>query len=180
MTLIWMASASECTTPSSAAVKTGANMLRDDLTALLAPVVTETGFELWELEYTSRAGGGLLRLYIDSANGITVEDCAKVSHAVSEVLDSADPVPGYYTLEVSSPGLDRVLRTHAHFARFPGEQVQVEMKTVMQMKSAKVVRKRFSGPLLKVDQNEITIEVDGEPVVLPLAGIHKARLAPEL
>jgi ribosome maturation factor RimP len=155
-------------------------MLRDDLTALLTPVVNETGFDLWELEYTSRAGGGLLRLFIDSAEGITVEDCAKVSHAVSEVLDGADPIPGYYTLEVSSPGLDRVLRTYAHFARFPGERVHVEMKTAMQMQSAKVGRKRFSGRLLQVDQNEITVEVDGEAVVLPLAGIHKARLAPEL
>ena len=159
---------------------TGASMLRDDLTALLTPVVNETGFDLWELEYTSRAGAGLLRLYIDSAEGITVEDCAKVSHAVSEVLDSADPIPGYYTLEVSSPGLDRVLRTHAHFARFPGERVQVEMKTALQTQSAKVGRKRFSGPLLNVGPNEITVEVDGEPVVLPIAGIHKARLAPEL
>jgi ribosome maturation factor RimP len=155
-------------------------MLRDDLTALLTPVVNEVGFELWELEYTSRAGGGLLRLYIDSAEGIAVEDCAKVSRAVSEVLDSADPIPGYYTLEVSSPGLDRVLRTYAHFARFPSERVAVEMKAAVQLKGAKVGRKRFSGRLLTVDSNAITVDVDGEPVVLPLAGIHKARLAPEL
>jgi len=155
-------------------------MLRDKLTALLTPVVNETGFELWELEYTTRAGGGLLRVYIDSAEGITVEDCAKVSHAVSELLDSADPISGYYTLEVSSPGLDRVLRSYAHFARFPGERVAVEMKTALQVVGSKVGRKRFSGPLLAVDPNEITVEVDGEPVVLPLAEIHKARLAPEL
>jgi ribosome maturation factor RimP len=155
-------------------------MLRDDLTALLTPVVNETGFELWELEYSARAGGGLLRLYIESAAGITVEDCAKVSHAVSELLDSADPIPGYYTLEVSSPGTDRVLRTYAHFARFPGERVAVEMKTALQLPGTKVGRKRFSGPLVTVEPNEITVEVDGQLVVLPLAGIHKARLAPEL
>jgi ribosome maturation factor RimP len=154
-------------------------MLRDNLTALLTPVVNEAGFELWELEYSSRPGGGLLCLYIDSAAGITVEDCAKVSHAVSELLDGADPIPGYYTLEVSSPGLDRVLRTYEHFARFPRERVQVEMKMTVPVKTAMVGRKRFNGPLLQVDRNEITVEVDGEAVVLPLAGIHKARLAPE-
>jgi ribosome maturation factor RimP len=154
-------------------------MLRDDLTALLTPVVNEVGFELWELEYTG-AGGGLLRLYIDSAEGIAVEDCAKVSRAVSELLDSVDPIQGNYTLEVSSPGTDRVLRTYEHFARFPGEQVAVELKTALHMKGAKVGRKRFSGTLLKVDPKEIAIEVEGETVVLPLAGIHKARLAPEL
>jgi len=153
-------------------------MLRDDLTILLAPVVHELGLQLWELEYGSRAGGGLLRLYIDSlpdsAESITVEDCAKVSRAVSEVLDASDPIPGEYTLEVSSPGLDRVLRTYEHFARFADELVRVEMKVAMGG------RKRFSGRLRTVAPTAITVEVEGERVVLPLAGIHKARLAPEL
>ena len=162
----------------ASAFATRSEMLRDDLIALLTPVVEEVGFELWELEYAARSNGGLLRIYIDSAEGITVENCALVSRAVSELLDSADPIPGYYTLEVSSPGLDRVLRTQAHFARFPGERVAVEMKTALPTKSSKVGRKKFSGPLLQVAVSEITVEVDGEPVVLPLAGIHKARLAP--
>jgi ribosome maturation factor RimP len=149
-------------------------MLRDDLTVLLAPVVNDLGLELWELEYGPRSGGGLLRLYIDSPDGVTVDDCAKVSHAVSEVLDVADPISGEYTLEVSSPGLDRVLRTYEHFARFPGEPVRVEMKMAIGG------RKRFSGQLRKVEQSQITVAVEGGAVVLPLAGIHKARLAPEL
>jgi ribosome maturation factor RimP len=149
-------------------------MLRDDLIALLAPVVNDLNLELWELEYQARSNGGLLRLYIDSDKGITVDDCADVSHAVSELLDAADPIPGHYTLEVSSPGLDRVLRTYEHFARFCGETVRVEMKTAIGN------RKRFGGRLLNVVQDEITVDVDGKPVHLPLADIHKARLAPEL
>jgi ribosome maturation factor RimP len=161
-------------------------MLRDELTALLLPVVNGLNLELWELEYAARPNGGLLRLYIDNAEGITVEDCARVSHAVSEVLDVSDPITGYYTLEVSSPGVDRVMRTQAHFARFSGERVQVEMKTAQAVaqavpgQKAKVPRKRFSGRLLQVDSREITVEVDGAAVILPLAGIHKARLAPDL
>jgi ribosome maturation factor RimP len=148
-------------------------MLRDDLIALLEPAVRGAGLELWELEYAARSNGGLLRLYIDSPQGVTVDDCAEVSHAVSAVLDEADPIPGFYTLEVSSPGLDRVLRTREHFARFVGEQTRVEMK------SAVAGRKRFSGRLLSATADEITLDVDGEPTTLLLAGIHKARLAPE-
>src|SRR5262245_50321290 len=102
-------------------------MLRDQLFELLAPIVTDLGYELWELTYTPRAGGGLLRLYIDSPQGISLDDCARVSHPVSEELDARDPIPGHYTLEVSSPGLDRVLRTKAHFERFAGERVRLEM-----------------------------------------------------
>jgi len=148
-------------------------MLRDDLTALLDPVVRNMGLELWELEYLSRSNGGLLRLYIDAPQGVTVEDCAAVSHAVSDVLDGADPIPGFYTLEVSSPGLDRVLRSAEHFGRYRGEAVRVELK------QAVAGRKRFLGRLRDVTADEITVEVDGKPVTMALAAIHKARLAPE-
>ena len=117
-------------------------MLRDQLGELLAPVVADLGYELWELEFAPRAGGGLLRLYIDSDVGISLDDCERVSRAVSETLDAADPIPGHYTLEVSSPGLDRVLRTQAHFERFAGERVKLEMMQPVEG------RKRFSGRLV--------------------------------
>jgi ribosome maturation factor RimP len=151
-----------------------ASMLRDDLIALLSPAVQGLGLQLWELEYLTRSNGGLLRIYIDSPHGVTVDDCANVSHAVSEVLDATDPIPGQYTLEVSSPGLDRLLRSYEHFALYAGEPVRVEMKAAI------AGRKRFSGRLLKVEREQITVDVDGKPVTMPLAGIHKARLAPEL
>ena len=86
-------------------------MLRDTLVALLRPVVEGLGYELWELEYSPGRGNGFLRLYIDAPAGITIDDCERVSRAVSELLDAEDPVPGQYTLEVSSPGLERPLRT---------------------------------------------------------------------
>lgn len=149
-------------------------MLRDQLVELLEPVVRNLGCELWELEYAGRARGALLRLYIDSAEGISLDDCERVSRAVSATLDAADPIPGQYTLEVSSPGLDRVLRTPAHFARFEGEQVRLETTEPVNG------RKRFAGKLIQVEQNEITIEVDGNAVTLPFDAIHKARLAPQL
>src|SRR5262249_3768044 len=141
---------------------------------LLAPVVAGLGYQLWELEYQPRSGGGLLRVYIDSANGISLDDCEKVSRAVSETLDAADPIPGRYTLEVSSPGLDRVLRTREHFERFAGERVRLEM---MQPVDG---RKRFSVRLKAGGTSDITLELDGGTVRLPIDDIHRARLAPEL
>jgi len=149
-------------------------MLRDQLRELLEPVVTDLGYELWELEFGTRPGGALLRLYIDSPDGIGLDDCERVSRAVSSVLDEADPIPNEYTLEVSSPGLDRVLRTQAHFERFAGERVKVEM---MQPVNG---RKRFQGRLQKVEESEITLEMDGGTVSLPIDDIHRARLVPEI
>jgi ribosome maturation factor RimP len=149
-------------------------VLRDQLIELLGPIVASLGYELWELEYAPRGGGGLLRLYIDSPEGISLDDCERVSRAVSATLDAADPIPGHYTLEVSSPGLDRVLRTRAHFERFAGEQVRLEMSRPVEG------RKRFTGLLAAVGEREITLEVDGGKVRLPMDDIHKARLAPEL
>ncbi|HMN45717.1 MAG TPA: ribosome maturation factor RimP [Povalibacter sp.] len=148
-------------------------MLRDQLIELLQPVVVQLGYELWELEYAARSGGGLLRLYIDAPQGITLEDCERVSRAVSEAMDASDPIPGHYTLEVSSPGLDRVLRTAEHFARFSGERVKVETSAPVNG------RKRFAGRLTGVSNGEIALDVDGSVVKLPIDGIHKARIAPE-
>jgi ribosome maturation factor RimP len=149
-------------------------MLRDQLIELLEPVVSGLGYELWELEYGTRPGGGLLRLYIDSPDGISVDDCARVSRAVSEALDAADPIQNEYTLEVSSPGLDRVLRTPEHFARFAGERVRLEMSQPVNG------RKRFAGRLTDVSAGQIALDVDGATVHLPIAGIHKARVAPDI
>jgi ribosome maturation factor RimP len=148
-------------------------MLRDQLIELLQPLVVDLGYELWELEYAVRSGGALLRLYIDSAAGITLDDCEKVSRAVSEMLDASDPIEGHYTLEVSSPGTDRVLRTPDHFARFLDARVRVETTEPVNG------RKRFVGRLRDVGATQIELEVDGSTVKLPIDGIHKARVAPE-
>src|SRR5690606_22979187 len=115
-----------------------------------------------------------LRLYLDAPEGITLEDCERVSRAVSVVLDEADPIPGEYTLEVSSPGLDRPLRTRAHFARFVGDTVRVEMR------QPGAGRERFQGPLLAVAEQAITVQVEGSELELPIDEIHRARLVPRL
>ena len=145
--------------------------MRERLIELLEPLIRHLGYELWELELSDR--NGVLRLYIDSPEGIDVDDCAVVSRAVSEKLDEADPIPGEYTLEVSSPGLDRVLRTQQHFERFVGEQVSVEMKQLVNG------RRKFLGKLLQVSVKDIQLEMEGEQFELALANIQKARVSPE-
>ena len=148
-------------------------MLRDTLVALLQPVVEGLGYVLWELEFVPGRGSALLRLYIDSPDGITVDDCERVSRAVSEVLDAEDPVPWQYTLEVSSPGFDRPLRTPEHFAPYVGETVFVELAHPLDG------RRRFTGPLAAAGAGTIEVEVDGRRFVLPIDGIRKAHLAPQ-
>lgn len=149
-------------------------MLRDQLAELLAPVVADKGCELWEVEYRPGAGGGLLRLYLDAPEGITLEDCERVSRAVSALLDEAGPIAGEYTLEVSSPGLDRPLRTREHFLRFIGETVRVELSHPV------AGRKRFLGPLLAVGEQTLTVQVEDAARELPIDEIHRARLVPQL
>jgi len=148
-------------------------VLRNRLEQLLRPVVETLGYELWELEFAARAKGGLLRLYIDVASGITLDDCEKVSHAVSDVLDAADPIPGHYTLEVSSPGLDRVLRTPEQFTRYLGAQVRVEMAQAIGG------RRRFVGRVASVHGGDLTLATEEGSMVLPISDIHRARLVPE-
>jgi ribosome maturation factor RimP len=149
--------------------------MHDALMRLLEPPIEALGFELIELELAQAGrGGGVLRLYIDRADrGVTVDDCAAVSHAVSQVLEMEDPIQGNYTLEVSSPGFDRILRKRAHFERFLGERIFAELKLPIEG------RRRFVGRLKSVDGDSIVVEVDGHMHDLPLERIHKARLRPE-
>ncbi len=147
-------------------------MLRDELFRLLEPAVVTLGYELVELEFAPAGSGGLLRLYIDAAPGITLEDCERVSRTVGRLLDSEDPIPGHYTLEVSSPGLDRVLRTREHFERFVGSRVKIQLAVPLDG------RRRFTGTLLEVGAEGLVVEVDGVRTLLGFGQIHKARLAP--
>jgi ribosome maturation factor RimP len=149
-------------------------MLRDTLLGMLQPVIEGLGYELWELEYQPGRGNALLRIYLDAEGGITVEDCERASRAVSEVLDARDPIPGNYTLEVSSPGVERPLRTARQFAPFVGQQVLVEMVHVVDE------RRRFKGLLAAAGPDSVEVEVEGRRHVLPLAGIRKAHLAPDI
>lgn len=143
------------------------------LLQVLEPVVEDLGFELWHLELEGAGGNRLLRLYIDAPEGVQLEDCERVSHEVSATLDVADPLPGAYRLEVSSPGLDRPLVKPEHFRRFLGERAKVTLYAPIEG------RRRFIGMLHGLDDEAVRLECDGEVVTLPYATIAKARLVPE-
>jgi len=156
--------------------------MRDALMRLLEPAIEALDYELVDLEFARQGRAGVLRIYIDRKTGavqtdavqagITVDDCATVSHAVSQLLETHDPIKGHYTLEVSSPGFDRILRTRAHFERFVGERVFAELKLPIDG------RRRFVGTLQSVSDGTIVVEVDGQAHSLPLDRIQKARLRP--
>ena len=151
--------------------------MRDALMRLLEPPIEALDYELVDLEFAQAGRGGVLRVFIDvkapDSGGITVDDCANVSHAVSQVLEAADPIKGHYTLEVSSPGSDRILRTRAHFERFVGERIFAELKLPIDG------RRRYVGELKSIAGDAIVVEVDGKAHSLPLERIQKARLRPE-
>ncbi len=149
-------------------------MTGDELAKLLEPTVERLGYELVDLEVRLGGKGGLVRVFIDKPDGIDLEDCEKVSRAVSAILDVEDPVPGNYNLEVSSPGLDRKLTKVEHFQRFEGQTVNVKMRFPI------AGRRRFSGTLVSSDEENIVVEVDGESHSLPLKTIDTARLVPEV
>lgn len=150
-------------------------MNASELTALLEPEVNTLGYELVDLELRLGGRSGLVRLFIDSENGITLEDCERVSHQVSALLDVEDPIPGHYVLEVSSPGVNRRLRKPEDFARFRGERVKVELTT-----PTPEGRRRFTGKLGPVTGDEFVIEVDGIAHRLRINDVDNARLAPEI
>ncbi len=143
------------------------------LRAMLEPVVESLGFELVDVEFSGTGGHALLRLYIDSHGGVTVDDCATVSHQVSAVLDVEDPVPGQYRLEVSSPGLDRPLVKRKDFQRFTGETIKVKMSR------PNLGRRNFTGTLTRMEGESIVLESGAESFSLPLDDIEKARLVPK-
>jgi ribosome maturation factor RimP len=145
--------------------------MRERLIGLVEPVLGRLGYELVDLEFGAGQGRAQVRLFIDAPAGVGVEDCAQVSRETSALLEAEDPIPTAYTLEVSSPGFDRVLRTPAHFGRFVGARVFVELK------EPRAGRRRYTGTLLGVDEAGIALEVDRERVALVFGEIGKARLA---
>ena len=147
-------------------------MLRDRLIELLEPVVNALGYEVVLLEFSPRSGAGLLRLFIDSPNGIQIADCEKVSREVAGVLDVEDVIRQSYQLEISSPGFDRPLAKLEHFERFTGEVAKIQMLAPVSG------RKRFQGVLRGVTDGDISIETPEGMMTLPFADIEKARLVP--
>jgi ribosome maturation factor RimP len=143
-----------------------------DLQALLENVLSQLGYELVDLEMSNR--GKLLRLFIDKSDGVTIDDCVLVSNHVSHFLAVEHDID-YDRLEVSSPGLDRVLKKANDFARFAGSKVKMKLRVPLDGN-----KKNFVGVLKGLDGGEVLLERDGDVYRLALTNIEKARLAPEL
>lgn len=144
----------------------------DQLNAMLEPAVEALGFELLGVEFIRAGKHSTLRVFIDSENGITVDDCADVSHQVSAVLDVEDPINTEYNLEVSSPGMDRPLFKDQHYADCVGETVSVRLRVPMGN------RRNFKGEVLQVEAGVLTVAVDNEQFELAIGNIEKGNLVP--
>lgn len=140
---------------------------------LLEPGVEALGFELLGIEHLAQGRHSLLRLYIDGPDGITVDDCERVSHQVSGVLEVEEPIKGQYTLEVSSPGLDRPLFKPEHYQRFIGETIALRLLQPLEG------RRKFKGKLVALRGDNVVIEQDGSEIELPLVNIDRAHLVPQ-
>ncbi|MEW8406777.1 MAG: ribosome maturation factor RimP [Candidatus Thiodiazotropha taylori] len=146
----------------------------ENLKTLIRQEVELLGYELLGVELTGQGkGGSLLRVYIDHADGILLDDCVQVSHQISGVLDVEDPIKERYQLEVSSPGVDRPLFEEAHFERFKGSKVRLKTRTKIDG------RHRFTGELGGVEDSQVLIEEDGTLYRIPVDMIDSARVIPE-
>jgi ribosome maturation factor RimP len=144
------------------------------LTELLRPAVEETGKSLLGIEYISAGNNSILRLFIDHENGIDVDDCAEVSRQVGALLDVEDPISSEYNLEVSSPGVDRPLFDIAHFQAVIGEIVNIKLSIPLNG------RRKFKGPLVAIENNNLIIEVDSIDYEMPIGNVDKANLVAKL
>ncbi|MFP5504618.1 MAG: ribosome maturation factor RimP [Gammaproteobacteria bacterium] len=146
-----------------------------NLRDLLEPAVAALGCELVGIEYHPSGKHSLLRIYIDRPEGVTVDDCSAVSYQISGLLDVEDPIPGHYTLEVSSPGLDRPLFGARDFERFAGHEVKIRTRFPVEG------QRNFRGLLQGMQGQQVVVdEQDGRRVELPLDQIEQARLVPDL
>jgi ribosome maturation factor RimP len=143
---------------------------RQDLHDLLEPAVQAAGYELYGLEFSNQGRHSILRVYIDHEDGINVDDCASASHQVSAVLDVEDPISGEYTLEVSSPGMERPLFFTTHFTDVQGEKVKIHTRSPIEG------QRKFIGSVVDCSDEALELQQEEEKIVIPLAEINKAHL----
>jgi ribosome maturation factor RimP len=143
-----------------------------EIEALIAPVITALDCALWGVELNISGRHRLLRIYIDREEGVAIEDCEAVSRRVSAVLDVEDPLKGEYTLEVSSPGMDRILFRLEHYAESVGETADVRLVRPFDG------RRRLTGTIAGVEDDEVVLQVEGDEYLLPLEWIQRARIVP--
>lgn len=142
----------------------------DQLTEMLKPAAEALGYEFLGIEYIAQGKHSILRIFIDHENGINVDDCASVSHQVSGILEVEDPIASQYTLEVSSPGLDRPLFTLEHFKQFVGNTI--EMRCHLGVDG----RRKFKGELVAVEGEELILNVDNQDYTVEFSDVDKANV----
>jgi len=140
---------------------------------MFTPSVEDLGYELVGIEYIRAGSHSTLRVYIDQEAGILVDDCATVSRQISALMDVEDPITNEYTLEVSSPGLERPLFNAAHYATFAGEEVKIQLRMPIQN------RRRWKGIIDSVEGEIICVNVDGTLERFALSNIQKANIVPK-
>lgn len=155
------------------------NRREDQIEILLTPTVEALGCELWGVEYHAQGKRSRLRVFIERPEGVSVEDCERVSREISDLLDVEDVIPATYTLEVSSPGLDRILFKAGHYQANVGAVVDVRLNFPLEG------RKHIVGVLAGVEDDDVivrpqdVVDGNGEEYVLPLDNIQRARLVPQ-
>ncbi len=137
---------------------------------MLEPAITALGYTLWGIEYVPQGKHSLLRVYLDKEGGIDIEDCAQASRQISSILDVEDPISGEYTLEVSSPGIDRVLFNLDQFREYLGWYVQLRLTENFEN------RRKFAGQLKAIVDDEIVLIIGDEEYTIPYELIEKANL----
>lgn len=137
--------------------------------SLIKETVEAQGVELWDVRFLKEGASWYLRVFIDKAEGISIDDCTNVSHAIDPVIDEADPIDVSYYLEVCSPGIERELTRPYHYDKVKGEKVKIRLYKALDGK------KEFTGILTETGEN-ITLDMDGETVSFPLSAISKAHL----
>lgn len=149
------------------------SQLERKLTDMLNPAVEAVGFELVGVEFVRAGKHSTLRVYIDSPNGVDVDDCADVSHQVSAILDVEDPISTEYNLEISSPGMDRPLFKAAHYAEQIGQQINVKLQMPQDG------RRNFKGELIESKHDSFVITVDKQQFELAYDNVLKANVVPQ-
>ena len=142
----------------------------ESIQALIEPSIEALGYELWGIELVAQGRFSTLRIYVESDKGISVDDCAAVSHQVSGVLDVEDPITNQYTLEVSSPGVDRPLFKKVQYEKYIGQFLRVRLQSPFDG------RRKFAGVLMGLESDEIVLLVDHEEYLLPIDAIDRAQL----
>lgn len=149
------------------------NRKENEIEKLLTPAVQSLDCEIWGVEFLSQGRHSKLRLYIERTGGVCVDDCARVSRLVSDVLDVEELLTGGYTLEVSSPGMDRILFKPSQFAASVGETIEVRLNFPFEG------RKRIEGVLTGLDDDEAIVQVAKDEYLLPLENVQRARIVPQ-